>query len=244
MNGPFHRRLSPWPIIGAGAACALLVACTSGRSAHSHDAEEANSPQAAGPSAAAAHMDSYYLSTCALCGGLLGAKGESPEVIREGRRLRLCSSACVDAYDRDPAEGRQRVDSVMVADQRPFYPLTTSLVTGRPLGPHAVDFIWGNRLFRAADGAERDLILADPVRYMRALDEAVIAAQSPTYGMPDKCPVQGDILQNDVPIDMVVANRMVRVCCVRCARVVRARPYQYLGMVEYANRHRDGGDQP
>lgn len=242
MSSSFHDRTdSPWLIIGAGAACAILSACASDRPAGSRDQEPPSSPQPASLSDATDH---YYLSTCALCGGLLGAKGESPEVIREGHRLRLCSSACVDAFDRDPAAGCQRVDTVMIADQRPFYPLTNSLVTRRPLGPHAVEFVWGNRLFRAADGAERDLILADPVRYVRMLNQAVIKTQSPTYGMPHKCPVQGDILPSDEPIDIVVANRMIRVCCGRCARVVRARPYQYLGMVEYANRHRAEGNHP
>ncbi len=31
--------------------------------------------------------------------------------------------------------------------------------------------------------------------------------QAPTYGTPDRCPVQGDILDSDEPIDFVVANR-------------------------------------
>ena len=91
---------------------------------------------------------------------------------------------------------------------------------------------------------ERVEILADPARFVRLLNQAVITTQTPTYGMPDKCPVQGDILPSDDPIDIVVANRMIRVCCGRCARVVRARPYQYLGMVEYANRQRAIGERP
>ncbi len=234
------RSYSPRLIIVA-AVWASLMGCASERS---RDQTRTDPPRAASTSDAAAHMDSYYLSTCAMCGGLLGAKGESPEVIREGGRLRLCSSTCVGAFDGDAAASRKRLDAVMIADQRPFYPLGTSLVTGGPLGPHAVEFIWGNRLFRAADAAEREQILADPARYIRILNQAVIKAQAPTYGMPDKCPVQGDILPSDTPIDMVVANRMVRVCCGRCARVVKARPYQYLGMVEYANRHRAEGGHP
>lgn len=145
---------------------------------------------------------------------------------------------------RSPVATCERVDTAMIADQSPYYPLAVSLVSGRSLGEPPVEIIWGNRLFRAVDVAERDEILADPAHFVRLLNQAVITVQSPTYGMPDKCPVQGDILPSDDPIDIVVANRMIRVCCGRCARVVRARPYQYLGMVEYANRQRAIGERP
>lgn len=124
----------------------------------------------------------------------------------------------------------------MIADQVPHYPLTTSIVSGKALGPRCVDFIVGNRLFRVYDHGERERVEADPVRYIKSLDKAAIAAQTPTYGMPAKCPVQGDILESDTPIDLVVANRMVRVCCMQCLFVVKGKPSPYLSMVDYANR--------
>jgi hypothetical protein len=181
-------------------------------------------------------MDGYYLSDCAWCGGLLGAKGDAVEVSRGGRSLRFCSGPCAADFDAAGAAAFNRLDARMIADQRPHYPLNVSLLTGRPLGPARVEFVWGNRLFVAADEAERQRILGAPADAIRALDRAVVAAQTPGYGMPTKCPVQGDILPSDEVLDIVVANRMIRVCCVRCARTVRARPYQYLAMVEYANR--------
>ena len=181
-------------------------------------------------------MDAYYLKTCAACDTLLGAKGEAVDASHAGRGLRFCSSACESAFGRDPAAGLARLDALMIADQRPHYPLTTSLIDDGALRASPLAFIWGNRLFLARDEAERRRILADPAAAIRKLDRAVIAAQKPGYGMPNKCPVQGDILPNESRIDLVVANRMVRVCCTRCVRVVKARPYQYLGMVEYANR--------
>jgi hypothetical protein len=184
--------------------------------------------------------DAYYLRTCAVCRAALGSKGEALDRRYRDRALRFCTSHCCDVFERDKDAGLARLDAEMIADQIPFYPLKVSLIDGRPLGEKPLDFIWGNRLFRAVDAAERDRILADPAEAMRRLDRAVIMAQRPGYGMPDKCPVQGDILPTDRIIDLVVANRMVRVCCIRCARVVRARPYQYLSMVEYANREAAG----
>lgn len=182
------------------------------------------------------HMDAYYLKICAMCPGLLGAKGEATTITSAGRQVRVCCPDCRASFERDPSAGIARIDATIIADQLPLYPLKTSLLDDRPLGPQPVDFVWGNRLFRAVDDAEREKILADPAAAIRSLNRAVIEAQRTTYGMPDKCPVQGDILPTDQRIDIVVANRMVRVCCAKCADVVRARPVQYLGMVEYANR--------
>jgi hypothetical protein len=139
-------------------------------------------------------------------------------------------------FEADVPAALERVDAVLIADQLAHYPLTTSLLDGQALPSKPLDFIWGNRLFRAAGAAERDQILADPAAAISKLDLAVIEAQRPIYGMLDKCPVQGDILPNEARIDIVVANRMIRVCCQRCAAVVKSRPYQYLAMVEYANR--------
>lgn len=242
MSVRFRRRVLTTCL---GAVAAGVAACSHDRATTLQ--VSARSESSAVPSSAAdesASMDGYYLSTCAVCGGLLGAKGESPEVHHLGRVFRVCSHACETAFDREPDAIRERVDAVMIADQRPHYPLKVSLVSGLRLGPNPVEFIWGNRLFRVSSAAERGQILADPARYMRVLNREVIAAQAPTYGMPHKCPVQGDILPSDDVIDIVVANRMIRVCCGRCARVVKARPYQYLGMVEYANRHPFRNEQP
>ncbi|QQS09530.1 MAG: hypothetical protein IPK69_02605 [Phycisphaerales bacterium] len=188
--------------------------------------------------AAADFMDRFPMSRCPLCDSYLGARGEAVEIVHSGRQIRLCCDSCRLAFERDPYQALARVDSVLVADQMPHYPLKTSLFDVRPLPERPIDFIWGNRLFRAVDTADRDRILANPVTAIRRLDQAVIEAQRPTYGMPDKCPVQGDILPNEARIDIVVANRMIRVCCGRCVKVVKARPYQYLAMVEFANRER------
>ncbi len=180
--------------------------------------------------------DSYYFDTCAACKAQLGAKGQSADVLEGGRELRFCSPECRDAFERSPDQALSRIDARMIEDQRPHYPLSTSIVSGEPLPQPPVEFIWGNRLFRVATLEERNAIVADPARFIGALDDAVIAAQTPNYPMPDKCPVQGDILSSDTPTEVVVANRMILVCCGRCVRVVRARPAAYLALVEHATR--------
>lgn len=181
-------------------------------------------------------MDRFVLDHCPLCATRLGTRGETVVVSLDGREVRLCSGHCHQRLDADPDAARLRIDAVQVADQAPHYPTLDSLLDGRPLGDAAIDFIWGNRHFRARDEAEKQAILADPLPPLRALDRAVVRAQRPGYGMPDTCPVQGQILENEAKIDIVVANRMIRVCCERCGRMVREHPAQYLSMVEYANR--------
>lgn len=181
-------------------------------------------------------MDRFVLDYCPLCSTRLGTRGETVVIALDGREVRLCSGPCHERLDANLDLARRRIDAPLIADQASHYPLDASLIDGQPLGESPVDFIWGNRHFRAHDDAERRAILADPLPALRTLDSAVIRAQRPGYGMPDTCPVQGPILENEARIDLVVANRMVRVCCERCARMVHEHPSQYLSLVEYANR--------
>ena len=192
--------------------------------------------------ASAPFGDAYYLATCAACDTLLGTRGEALDVVHRRRSLRLCTQACADRLHSDPDAVHAFADARMKADQRPHYPLTTSIVSEAPLPPEPVDVVVGNRLFRVATPDEVPKLLRDSAAAFRRLDQAVRTAQTPTYAMKGKCPVQGDILPSDTIIDLVVANRMIRVCCRRCEVVVRARPYQYLGMDDYANR--SSGGQP
>jgi hypothetical protein len=179
--------------------------------------------------------DMYYLDTCAVCTAKLGAKGDAILRYYDRRSVRFCQKSCQGEFERDPAEGTARLDARMTRDQLPRYPLTTSVVSGVPLGERPLDWFWGNRLVRLADASEKERFLAQPDRYIEALDAACIARQAPAYAFA-KCPVQGDILPGDEVEDVVVANRMVRVCCHRCVDSVGNRPVQYLAVVDYANR--------
>lgn len=234
-----YRRLGR--VLNAAATCiaSTAVLCCLGCASQRPTVAASGSSTAALPQVAMVHadaMDRFYLNRCPLCGSLLGSKGEAIEVEHEGRQLRFCCRGCAGRFLNDPAAALVAVDGILIADQRPYYPAGTSLIDGRPIGADPIAFIWGNRLFLAVDERDRAAILANPSAAVRVLNQRVIEHQRPFYGMPDKCPVQGDILPNEARIDIVVANRMIRVCCSRCASVVRARPYQYLAMVEYANR--------
>lgn len=224
---------------------ALLLCCLVGcGSIGSHAGRPGDAPSSAASAQAAQDMDAYYLSTCPLCGRLLGSRGDAIEITHHGRSVRVCTAECAARFDADPANAILTVDIQLIADQRPFYPTTRSIIDSQPLGDRPIEFIWGNRLFVARDAADRDAVLRDPSAAMRTLNRLVVEHQRHGYGMPDTCPVQGVILPNESRIDIVVANRMIRVCCARCARVVRARPYQYIAMVDFANREARRREQP
>ena len=183
-----------------------------------------------------AHVgDAYYLDICAVCSGRLGGKGDAIPRRFDGREVRFCQRACEETFQRDAAAGMTALNALLTEDQLPYYPLSTSVVSGKALGDRPVDVFWGNRLVRLADAGEKRAFLAQPERFIDILDAACIVRQQPNYAFP-KCPVQGDILPGDDVELLVVANRMVRVCCHRCVNSVRSRPGQYLTIIDYANR--------
>jgi hypothetical protein len=179
--------------------------------------------------------DAYYLDTCAVCSARLGGKGDTIHRRFDGREVRFCHRTCEQTFTRDLVAGLAALNARLTQDQLPYYPLSTSVVSGKALGDRPVEFFWGNRLVRLADVSEQSLFIAEPERFIEILDAACIARQQPKYVFA-KCPVQGDILPGDDVELVVVANRMVRVCCHRCVDSVRLRPGQYLAVIDYANR--------
>lgn len=179
--------------------------------------------------------DPYYLSTCAVCAKQFGLAGSTTVKLYEGREVHFCGDACTAEFEKDAVQGIARLDAMIVKDQLPLYPIDSSIVSGRKLGDKPLDFVWNNRLVRLADEGEKAEFLKKPAEYTKSLDQAVIRAQTPTYGLT-KCPVQGDILETDEVETIVIANRMVRLCCKKCVTKIRNRPIKYLAMVDYANR--------
>jgi hypothetical protein len=79
-------------------------------------------------------------------------------------------------------------------------------------------------------------LTAEPAKYAKAVDEQIIAAQKPLY--PGAiCLVSGESLieeGEDVGKDIVVKNRLFRVCCKKCAAKVKADPAKYFAKLDQA----------
>jgi len=205
--------------------------------------EQVRAPGASEHTESAAVGDPYPLPVCPVSGKPLGGMGD-PVVRRYGgREIRFCCEGCVARFERDKERYLADIDAKIAEDQRPRYPLTTCVVSGRELGAmgEPVEVVVGNRLVRlCCEGCKRRLE-RDPAEYLKKLDEAVVSAQGPDYPLKT-CVVSGEPLDAmDKPLDVVVASRLVRLCCPGCLPKLRRAPATYLAALDKARAGAEAG---
>jgi len=220
------NRMISFGIVAAG--CAALAPAQSGAAAQ----------PGADASAKAPHVEPYTLSTCPVSGEELGK--EDPPVVRvyDGREVRFCCKNCIAKFEADKDKYLAKIDQQIVADQLPYYPLDTCVVSGEPLTEKgkdiAVNFVYDNRLFRLCCNKCKGDIRKDPDKYIAKLDKAAEDAQRPDYPL-ETCPVSGEKLGSmGEPVEKVVAGRLVRFCCNGCPPKLNADPVKYLAKVDQA----------
>ncbi len=208
-------------------------------------------PQAAPPEQPAAP---YLLETDSVTGERLGARETLVTAQHEGRELLFNSEESAQTFRANPARFLATIDEALIRAQRPQYPLATCLVSGEKLGGSmgdAIDVVHGNRLVRFCCKGCIPKFKGDPASYLAKLDAAVIAAQIPAYPLK-KCIVSGEALGGSMgePIDYVVGNRLVRLCCNGCKKKIAQNPLKYLRQLDEATaspaskrgeRHSEGG---
>ncbi len=188
--------------------------------------------------AGVAFGDVYALETCPVSGQKLGAMG-SPVVKKyDGREVRFCCGGCPAKFQADQAKYTAKIDAATVQQQKPIYPLTTCVVSGEKLGGAmgpAVDYVYKNRLVRFCCKGCVKKFEKDPARYLSALDKAVIAKQKKTYSSRT-CVVSGEKLGGAMgdPVEYVLANRLVRLCCKGCVKTVEKDPAKCLSKLDGA----------
>ena len=153
--------------------------------------------------------------------------------------MRFCCKSCPPKFEKDLAKSLETLDAAIIKDQGPIYPLTTSVVTGKdlPAAPSKpYDFVYGNRLIRLGAESEKADFLKDPKKYLAKLDEAVIAAQGKDYPLKT-CPVSKEDLGGmGEPVNVVVAGRLVRLCCNGCKKDLMKDPLKYIAAVDAAKK--------
>ncbi|MEW6746090.1 MAG: hypothetical protein AB1486_25395 [Planctomycetota bacterium] len=120
----------------------------------------------------------------------------------------------------------------------PSYPLSTCLVSGKPLDASTdpqrsmQTITHEGRVVKFCSKECVAKFEQKPQAYLAKLDEAVIKAQSASYPL-ETCPVSGQKLgaMGD-PFDLVLGNRLVRLCCEGCVKKVRAEPQRFLDLVD------------
>lgn len=174
--------------------------------------------------------DAYSLDVCAVSGEKLGSMGDPVVLIKDGKEIRLCCDGCKKKADKETAAMVKEVDAKLIADQDSHYPAKTCINSGAELKDGGVSFIAGNRLFKTCCANCEAKVKADPAAFIAKLDAQVVEAQQADY-KATACPVSGKAL-GDAPVEMVVANRLVKLCCENCKGGVDKDPAAVLSKVD------------
>ncbi len=212
-------------VVAMGAMIALLV--LSGGTASAGDARIG---------------DLYSLDTCAVSGKALDAKGSPTVNLIDGREVRTCCSGCAKKLKGDGAAAiLEKLDAKLIADQKALYPLETCVVSGKALEKDSlVAFVAGNRLVKTCCSKCAAKVAKAPAKFIAKLDEAAIKAQDKNYPL-DTCVVAGGKLgKMGEPYSLVVAGRLIKLCCDGCASKIQKNPASYLSKIDMALGHAAG----
>lgn len=116
------------------------------------------------------------------------------------------------------------------------YPLSTCIVSNETLGEQddVVVKQYGDREIRFCCEMCVDDFEKDPASFEQKLDAAIIHAQLPGYPL-ETCVVSGERLGGmGDPVDFVVGNRLVRLCCSSCEKDITENPTTYLATLDSA----------
>jgi len=185
--------------------------------------------------------DPYALTTCPVSGKRLGSMGDPVVKVYDGREVRFCCEGCIGRFEAAKDEYWKKVDEQIAKEQTPYYPLTTCVLSGEPLVENgediAINFVYRNRLMRfCCRGCVKDF-LKDPEPTLKKLDATVFQQQQEHYPL-QTCVVSGEALGSmGEPYEVVIGNRLVRLCCKTCEKKLRTTPLEYLPALDEAWRH-------
>ena len=180
-------------------------------------------------SASARVGDAYTLGVCPVSGEKLGSMGDPVVFVKDGKEVRLCCAGCQKKFDANAEAMIKDIDAKLIADQESHYPAKTCINSGAELQDGGVSFVVGNRLVKTCCTKCEAKVKADPASFLAKLDQQVIEAQKADY-KATTCPISGKPL-GDAPVEIVVANRLVKLCCEGCKGGVDKDPAAALSKV-------------
>jgi YHS domain-containing protein len=178
----------------------------------------------------------YPLSKCLVSGEELGGMEKPISFDYEGREIKFCCKGCVPKFEANPETYLKKLDQAIIDAQVAHYPLTKCPVSGESLDAMGkpFDLVVDNRLVRLCCKGCVKKVEADPKKVLAQIDQAVAAAQLPTYPL-ETCVVSGEELggMGDT-INYVYGTTLVRLCCKGCIRRFEAEPQKYLAKLTAA----------
>lgn len=224
---------------------ALATSAAYAQQAHDHSTHaESTDTQQAATEEQQRIGDPWPLDTCVVSGGKLGTMGDPVIRLHEGREVRFCCAGCIGAFEEEPGKYLAKADEAIIEQQTPHYPLdyciidTAESVSGNP--EQDSFSVVGNRLFIYCCPPCDKKVRAEPAKYIEILDKAVIEQQAESYPL-ETCVVSGQPLDSmGGPVNMVIANQLVQLCCAGCKGKVEADPAGTLAKIHEARGGHDG----
>lgn len=182
--------------------------------------------------------DPFPLRDCPVAMHEIGEMHEPSIRVYGGREIRFCCDACIETFEEDLTKSIAEVDTLIIADQLPFYPLNECLIGEDPLVVDgesiALDRVFNNRLFRFCCEGCVGVVAKDPAAAIAKLDKAVMEAQRASYPLKT-CLISGeDLPGSEDVVEIVVANRLIRLCCDGCVLTFEGNPGLHIQKLDAA----------
>ena len=114
----------------------------------------------------------YPMTACLASGRPIDVKGTPTSAVYGNRLMRFCCGGCANYIIKDPVRLKKAIktlDAATVKKQRATYPLTTCVVSGRPLGDQPVNVVIGGQLVRLCCGGCEKKFRKNPRAFMSQL---------------------------------------------------------------------------
>jgi YHS domain-containing protein len=141
-------------------------------------------------------------------------------------------------HSKMPQEEVKNAGATGIPTAMSAYPIDYCLVSGEKLGEMGDPVIkmYEGREVRFCCGMCPATFEKDQAKYLKKLDEAIIAKEKPTYPL-QTCVVSGEKLEpGDMgdPVDYIYKNHLVRFCCNMCPAAFNKDPDKYLKKISDA----------
>lgn len=195
--------------------------------------------------ASIAHQTTNYpLSVCVVSGKPLPER--APTATHDGKVVKLCCKTCADTFAKNPNEFLARVDTAKSTSfgsrpvatttwtetqtaawidlQRSNYPLSTCVVSGKPLYQVASPFevLIDGTLVRLCCKECETKARENAESTVATVQSAAFAQQKLSYPL-GTCAVSGKALGDDA-VSTMFGTVLVRTCCTKCAQKVAENP--------------------